>query len=257
MATCALGSPSCFNVVNASGSCFERALQAAVAQGLANRAFGGSVYLVGIEHFPGMAGIEFFPGSGCANCAGLRERWLATVEAARPHRVARRIGVDALLDLVRPLLAGGALYEASSPHSLGPVMTACGVHDLLPAASAESLPRGLEVRFDGRKRWADATAATWYTAKALLPLANATTLAIQAPTNLPFLADAVVAWRLPMLWMADMCRNATQHAALAYVLEEHFGDAPLVQYLGWFNNTHAPEPRTTLKSQCLPCSARH
>ena len=63
---------------------------------------------------------------------------------------------------------------------------------------------------------------------------NSSTLALQAPTNLPFLADAVVTWRLALVWMADMCADAAQNAALRFVLEGsgHFDTAPIVQYLG-------------------------
>ena len=137
---CPLGSAACFSVVNASGLGFELTLQVVVAQGLANRAHGAAVYVVGIERFPGMVGIEWFAGEGCSNCAGLRERWLQTVAPRARRRTA--LAADALLSLVRPLLAGGALYDAGAPHSLGPVLTACGVHNLLPAASAKTLPRG-------------------------------------------------------------------------------------------------------------------
>ena len=66
----------------------------------------------------------------------------------------------------------------------------------------------------------------------------------------PLLADAIVAWKLPMLWMADMCRSIEQNAALRYILEGsgHFDDAPVVQYFGWFNATRLPNPE--LVCQC-------
>ena len=83
--------------------------------------------------------------------------------------------------------------ESSRAALLGPVLTACGVHDLLPASSSATLPAGLPVRFSGIGRWPNATAAAWFVGKELLPLTNASTLALQAPTELPFLADAIVA----------------------------------------------------------------
>ena len=45
---CPLGSPACFSVVNVTGASFERTLQAAVVQGLVNRAHGPAVYLLGL-----------------------------------------------------------------------------------------------------------------------------------------------------------------------------------------------------------------
>ena len=244
---CALGSADCFTLVNASGLSFEIALQATVAQGLANRAHGASVYITGIDQFPGMTGIEWFPGTGCANCAGLRERWLAVAGGGRQ---AIPTSIDTLLAQVQPLQRGGALYDQAALHSLGPVLTACGIYDLLPATSSATLPRGTIVRFDGRDRWGDATAASRFTAHELLPLANASMLALQAPTNLPFLADAVVAWRLPMLWMQEMCADAEQNAILRYAVEGsgHYAGSPTVEYLGWFNNTHLPN--VELVCQC-------
>ena len=70
--------------------------------------------------------------------------------------------------------------------------------------------------FDDERRLLgpNATAAAWFVARELLPLANRSTLALQAPSELPFLADAVVAWRLPMLWMDDMCRDPQQVTAM-------------------------------------------
>ena len=250
MAACPLGAAGCFSVVNASGLGFELTLQLVVAQGLANRAHGASVYVVGIELLPGMVGIEWFPGTGCDECHGLRRRWLDTVVAAQPNRRPVALAADTLLKQVRPLLSGGAVYDASMLHSLGPVLTACGVHGLLPAASESSLPRDLKVVFDGRGRWRDATDAAWFVGRHLLSSANASTLALQAPTELPFLADAIVMWRLPMLWMDDMCRNSTQNAALRFVIEGsgHFDASPIVQYLGWFNHTRLPN--VELVCQC-------
>ena len=243
---CSLGAASCFSVVNASNLTFEAALQVVVAQGLANRAHGDAVYVTGLPQFPGMVGIEWFPGTGCAGCSGLRERWLDTIAASTvPARRPVPLSARELLERVRPLLSGGAVYDAMALHSLGPVLTACGVHDLLPAASAASLPRGLAVKFDGRRRWTDALDAAWFVGRELLPHTNASTIALQAPTNLPFLADAIVAWRLPVFWMADMCRDRQQNAALRWIVEgsRHFDAAPVVQYLGWFNNTHMPNVR--------------
>lgn len=249
---CAFGMPSCFFVVNASGMMnFESALQLVVAQGLVNRRYGASVYIIGIPRLPGMVGIEWFPGTGCSDCAGIRERWLATLVASSGRRAVPITSSDFLMLVqAHSLVAGGALYSSQELHSLGPVLTVCGVHALLPASSAAGLPRGLEVRFDGRHRWPDATAAAWFVGKRLLPLTNRSTLALQAPTELPFLADAIVAWRLPMVWMDDMCHDAAQNAALRYVLEgsSHYRDAPIVQYVGWFNHTRLPN--TELVCQC-------
>ena len=249
---CPFDSPSCFSVVNVTGLSFEHTLQAAVAQGLANRAHGPAVYLMGIGRFPGMAGIEWFPGTGCSTCRGVRERWLQTVEEALlpARRSARWITAKQLIEQVRPLVSGGVLWAIDEPHSLGAVMTLCGVHDLLPATSTATLPRGLTVHFDTRRQWSNATAAARFVGGPLLRLTNASTLALQAPTNLPFLADAVVAWRLPMLWMPDMCHDTEQNRVLRAVLEGsgHFDASPTVQYLGWFNNTHLPNPE--LVCQC-------
>jgi hypothetical protein len=253
MAWSCLGNASCFAVVNVSGLSFERTLQVTVAQGIANRKFESSVYVMGIPQFPGMAGIEWFPGTGpsfCKECHGVRERWLETITLAHPKRRPTALSADNLIAEVLPYFSGGALYDASAPHSLGPVLTACGVFDLLPAASRSSLPPGLEVRFDGRSRWANATAAAAFVGNQLLPLTNRSTLALQAPTNLPFLADAIVMWRLPMLWMADLCRDPAQNAVLRQVIEGsgHFDAAPIVEYVGWFNNTHLPN--VELVCQC-------
>ena len=247
---CTLASPACFYLVNVSGLGFEQTLQATVAQGLANRRYGAKVYVVGIDKFPGMTGIEWFPGTGCEDCSGLRQRWLNTVAAAQPTRQIVELSAADIVEQVRPLLNGGALFSVGEPHALGPVLTASGVHDLLPATSLATLPRGLTVRFDGRHRWPDATAAAWYTGRVLLPLTNQSTFAFQAPTNLPFLADAVVAWRLPLLWMDDVCRSPAQQAAFRWLVEgsSHFDSAPVVQYVGWFNNTHLPN--VELLCQC-------
>ena len=247
---CPFGSKSCFSVVNATGLSFERTLQVNVAQGLINRAHAASVYVVGIDRFPGMAGIEWFPGTGCKQCVGIRERWLQTVSDTPPRRGAVSLNPETLLSLSIPFLSGAALYHSSEMHSLGPVLTACGVYDLMPATSIATLPRGLAVKFDARKRWANATAAAWFVGERLLPMCNRSTLALQAPTNLPFLADAIVMWRLPLLWMNDMCHDKAQNAALRNVLESsgHFDAAPVVQYLGWFNNTHLPN--VELVCQC-------
>ena len=247
---CPLGAADCFSVVNTSGLSFERTLQVTVAQGIVNRAKAASIYVVGIDAFPGMVGIEWFPGTGCKDCAGLRERWLNSVASHPPRRRPLPLTADAFLELATPLFAGGALYDHSHMHSLSPVLTACGIHDLMPASSVETLPRGLAVKFDGRKRWANATAAAWFVARQLLPQTNRSMLALQAPTNLPFLADAIVMWRLPMVWMDDMCRDQSQNDALRFVLEgsRHFDTADVVQYLGWFNNTHLPN--VELLCQC-------
>ena len=245
--SCALeSSQDCFNVVNASGLGFHTALQVVVAQGIANR-IRPSVFVIGMERLPGMIGIEWFPGTGCTNCHGLQERWLDAFEkdVDRCHAM---LSPKDLLTQTLPLFSGAALYSPEEPHSLGPVMTACGVQDLLPATEQDLHRLGLRVRFDARQRWADALSAAWFTARELLAGANKSTLAIQAPTNLPFLADAIVSWRLPLVWMDDMCHNADQNAVLRYTLERHFGASPSVQYLGWFNHTR--RPNVELLCQC-------
>jgi hypothetical protein len=50
--------------------------------------------------------------------------------------------------------------------------------------------------------------------------------------------------------MDDMCHDAEQNAALRYTLEgsSHFRDAPVLQYVGWFNHTRLPN--TELVCQC-------
>lgn len=250
-AVCPFGSPRCFSVVNASGATFGLALQLAVAQGLVNRHFGASVFIVGSPQFPGMKGIEWFPGSGCANCHGIRERWLTTYTKIGVGRQAVPLASNELLNALRrhSLVKGGAMYSEEELHSLGPVMTACGTHDLLPVVSTASLP-GLEIKFDGRRRWSNALDATWFVARELLPHTNRSTLALQAPTELPFLADAVVTWKLAMIWMDDMCHDPHQNAALRYILEgsRHFSAARQVEYLGWFNHTRLAN--TELVGQC-------
>ena len=69
-AVCPFGSPRCFSVVNASGATFGLALQLAVAQGLVNRHFGASVFIVGSPRLPGMKGIEWFPAPDAQTVMG-------------------------------------------------------------------------------------------------------------------------------------------------------------------------------------------
>eukprot|EP01047_Picozoa_sp_COSAG01_P036189 COSAG01_NODE_2816_length_7019_cov_22.384682_5_plen_392_part_00 len=96
--------------------------------------------------------------------------------------------------------------------------------------------------------WKDATAATVYTTRSLLSRTNRTVLAVQAPTCLPFLADAIVDYQMAVFWMDDMCSMATedtraQHAAMEALLETsgHFVRRGLY-YMGWFNHTREPNP---------------
>ena len=86
---------------------FEHTLQAAVAQGLANRAHGPAVYLMGIGRFPGMAGIEWFPGARLRRLQRGARRWLQTVEEALlpARRSARWITAKQLIERVRPLVS--------------------------------------------------------------------------------------------------------------------------------------------------------
>jgi hypothetical protein len=48
--------------------------------------------------------------------------------------------------------------------------------------------------------WADFTAATAYTTRSLLKDANRSTFAVQAPTCLPYLADAIVDYKMVVFW---------------------------------------------------------
>ena len=261
-APCALGDPSCFIHVNASGLSLHAALQVLVLQGLASREFGPAVWVSGVERYPGAVGIEWFPGDASNQwgswhpqqlVAGLRKRWLETV-VRDTGRSAVLTNPSALLTQARPLLRGGILYAPSETHALGVVLTMCGLDDLLPVLSPAELPAGLPVAFDARGRFADAAAAASYTARHLLPRCNDSTLAVQAGTNAPFLADVIVSWRLATFWMDDMCANTTQRAILDYILEGsgHFSASATVQYLGWFNHTRQPNPELLEE-----CTAQH
>lgn len=260
-AGCALGDPSCFIWVNASALSRAATLQLVVAQGLANREFAASVYVSDIGRFPGMRGIEWFPGTGdgrwgswtCPECAGLRGRWLETI-VQDSGRSAVLSSPASLLSAVLPLARGGARYSESEPHSLGPVLTLCGLDALLPTTEDAPLPPPLQVRFDARSRFADALSAATFVGRELLPRTNRTTLAVQAPTNLPFLADAIVSWRLATVWMDDMCADRGQSAAFRWIVEGsgHFDEATSVQYVGWFNRTRNPNPEVLAE-----CTAAH
>jgi len=193
-----------------------------------------------------------FPAHCGACAAGVRERWLESV--VEEGRQAVPMKPDALLDTVLPWVNGLALY--TEPHSLGAVVTACAVDDLLPATSPSSLPPGglqrLPVRFDARGRWTSATEAARYVGRELLPRCNRSTMAVQAHTNLPFLADLIVKWRLATVWMDDMCADAEQQGVLRHIVEGsgHFDGVPLVDYVGWFNHTRQPNPE--ILGECIP-----
>jgi hypothetical protein len=275
MADCLLTNPSCFLHVNSSGLSQHATLQLLVLQGLANREHGPAVWVSGVDRFPGSAGIEWFPGSvdgrwgdwqPRALVSGLRDRWLETI-VTDSARTAVLTTPEELLSQVRPLLTGGILYSTAEPHAMGVVLTLCGLDALLPVLAVSELPSALPIAFDARARFVDAAAAALYTGHTLLPRCNTSTLAVQAGTNSPFLADAVVSWRLAMFWMDDMCANATQRKALDWILEgsHHFDESPSVQYIGWFKWALMPQPdrppclTATVpdrhRAKVLPCGA--
>ena len=109
---------------------------------------------------------------------------------------------EELMAAAKPLFKGKALYSVHEMHALGPLVTMAGTASLLPVtADSDSLP-DLKVVFDSRGKWADATAATVYTTENLLPETNKTVFAVQAPTCMPFLVDAIVEAKMATFWCA-------------------------------------------------------
>jgi hypothetical protein len=195
--------------VNLTGVPFATALQATVAQGLIHRhTQQPTVYLSGIGPYPGMRGIEWLPGKGrsayspgnpnCSVCDGLESKWLKSISTIGQLPV-QTSSIAKLMEMVRPLLKGKIKYDEKERHSLGPVVTLSGLDDCLPVTASndpfEKDPT-LTTLFDASGMWSDALAATLYTAHNLLHRTNTSTMAVQAPTCLPFLADAIVDWRL-------------------------------------------------------------
>eukprot|EP01052_Picozoa_sp_SAG31_P009453 SAG31_NODE_496_length_14862_cov_9.280837_19_plen_473_part_00 len=112
------------------------------------------------------------------------------------------------------------------------VVTMAGVDAVLPITDKYNPLPHLPLRWDSRGKFGNATAATQYTTAKLLARTNKTVLAVQAPTCLPFLADAIVDYKMAMFWMPDMCSTATpearaQHAAMEAMIEQsgHFTNA--------------------------------
>ena len=254
--------------VNMTGMPFERALQANVAQGLCNRGKDcGSeacVWLSGVGEglpagsseangsaFPGNRFIEWKTGHGggpwyssfgeCRACKGLRGRWLAT--AAATAGVAPTPTTFAqLLALAKPLLKGRVRYSMDEMHALGPAVTMSGTESALPVTTQHDPFPELPLLLDTTGKFADATDATVYTAKHLLAKTNTSVLAVQAPTDMPFLVDAIVESKMAVFWMHDMCsRNQSnvgaqaQHAAMEALLEGGHFDKLGLYYMGWFS----------------------
>lgn len=210
--------------VNCTGMGFEQALQAAVAQGLINRDWGAGhhIWLSDLAEglgaggqqdgagFPGMKFIEWKIGHGggpwyeplttCRTCGGLRERWLSTVAAA-VGEVPVPTTFMQLMELAEPKLTGRSIYSLNEKHALGPLLTLAGTDGVLPTtAQYNTLPK-LPVRLNSTGMFADATNATRYTTTHLLHKTNSSVLAVQAPTCLPYLADAIVDSRMAVFWM--------------------------------------------------------
>ena len=91
--------------------------------------------------------------------------------------------------------------------------------------------------------FADATEATQYTTANLLHLSNTSVFAVQAPTDLPFLADAIVDYKMATFWMDDMCTpqaspatRAQNTAMKAFIEGEHghFDGTKGLYYVGWY-----------------------
>eukprot|EP01045_Picozoa_sp_COSAG04_P031971 COSAG04_NODE_6107_length_1409_cov_1.776336_2_plen_312_part_00 len=278
--------------LNCSGLGFEAALQATVAQGLLNRE-APRVWLSDVAEglgdagqqdgagFPGAKFIEWKTGHGggpwyqpattCRTCGGLRERWLETAAAAAGE-TPRPITFAALMKLAEPLLSGRSLYRMSELHALGPLLTMAGTDGVLPTTADHSPLPSLPLALNASGRWADATAATRWTTAHLLAKTNTSVLAVQAPTCLPFLADAIVeyrmasfcapsryCWRLGCIlarvpamsfWtgMDNMCDSSTaagraQHEAMEALLEGgHYDNTQGLYYMGWYNHTREPNP---------------
>ena len=246
--------------LNCTGLGFEAALQATVAQGLLNRE-APRVWLSDIAEglgdagqqdgagFPGAKFIEWKTGHGggpwyqpattCRTCGGLRERWLETAAAAAGE-TPRPITFAALMSLAEPLLSGRSLYRMSELHALGPLLTMAGTDGVLPTTADHSPLPSLPLALNASGRWADATAATRWTTAHLLAKTNTSVLAVQAPTCLPFLADAIVEYRMASFWMDSMCDSSTaagraQHEAMEALLEGsgHYDNTQGLYYMGW------------------------
>lgn len=210
--------------VNCSGMGFEQALQAAVAQGLINRDWeaGNHVWLSDLAEglgaagqqdgagFPGMKFIEWKIGHGggpwyqpqttCRTCNGLRERWLSTAATAMGEKPVPTTFAQ-LLNIVEPKLTGRSVYTIEEKHALGPLLTLAGTDAVLPTTTTHNpLPR-LPVRLNASGLFVDATDATRYTTAHLLHKTNTSVLAVQAPTCLPYLADAIVDSKMAVFWM--------------------------------------------------------
>ena len=210
--------------VNCTGMGFEQTLQAAVAQGLVNRDWdeGHHVWLSDLAEglgaagqqdgagFPGMKFIEWKIGHGggpwyqpltkCRTCGGLQERWLSTVAMAAGE-VPVPTTFTQLLKLAEPKLTGRSVYSINEKHALGPLLTLAGTDGVLPTTRAHNPLPNLPVRLDSTGMFADATVATRYTTAHLLHKTNSSVLAVQAPTCLPYLADAIVDSRMAVFWM--------------------------------------------------------
>ena len=210
--------------VNCTGMGFEQTLQAAVAQGLVNRDWdeGHHVWLSDLAEglgaagqqdgagFPGMKFIEWKIGHGggpwhqpltkCRTCGGLQERWLSTVARAAGE-VPVPTTFTQLLKLAEPKLTGRSVYSINEKHALGPLLTLAGTDGVLPTTTAHNPLPDLPVRLDSTGMFADATVATRYTIAHLLHKTNSSVFAVQAPTCLPYLADAIVDSRMAVFWM--------------------------------------------------------
>merc|ERR1712196_522280 len=104
-------------------------------------------------------------------------------------------------------------------HALLPVVSLAGIAAVLPVTNEFDPFPELKTVIDTTDLFTDATAATRYTTKHLLPQANQSMFAVQAPTNMPFLADAIVHSRMAVFWMDDMCTDKKQHQALEEFVE--------------------------------------
>lgn len=210
--------------VNCSGMGFEQALQAAVAQGLVNRDWeaGNHVWLSDLAEglgaagqqdgagFPGMKFIEWKIGHGggpwyqpqtvCRTCSGLRERWLSTAATAMGEKPVPTTFAQ-LLKLVEPKLTGRSVYAIEEKHALGPLLTLAGTDGVLPTTTTHNPLPSLPVRLNTSGLFVDATDATRYTTAHLLHKTNTSVLAVQAPTCLPYLADAIVDSKMAVFWM--------------------------------------------------------
>ena len=259
-----------FLEVNCSGLPFAAALQATVAQGLLNRGqhpprvwlsdIGEGLGSAGQKDgagFPGGKFIEWKTGhaggpwceplSVCRTCGGLRARWLATAAAAAGQQPAPTT-FAALMAAAKPLLAGKAFYAMDELHALGPLVTMAGIDGVLPVTNEHDPIPGLNVLLDTRGMWADATVATVFTTENLLHKTNTSVFAVQAPTCMPFLVDAIVDYKMACFWMQDLCNaSSPEHAAMEALVETsgHFDTAVSkggLYYMGWFNHTHEPNP---------------